>query len=412
MSARPDARATATEYRLAALTVPLTGAPWALDARREALARFRAMGVPQRRDEYWRFTPPDLVAAKGDAQDVGLLAGLEKAPRLTLGQTDWTLPTGVEALALADALGRDIGWFAEGFGLAEAGAHDPVPRPLASLTTACAEVGAVIRVTGDAGTLVLDHRQVADGALVHSLLRLEAGASLTLIETGTPRQAGITTLEVHLGEGARLHHIRLQDGLASGVNHVIGQLGVRSEYRGFALGAGGRAIRNETVLTMSGREAKAHVAGVWVGQGEVHHDDTAFITHAAPHCESRQVFRSVLGRGSVAAFQGKILVKQIAQKTDGYQISQALLLDDEAQFLGKPELEIYADDVKCSHGSTTGSIDDTALFYLRSRGVPELQARHLLVLAFLESTLDEVEDPDLREMLADRIERLAESHLG
>jgi Fe-S cluster assembly protein SufD len=305
-----------------------------------------------------------------------------------------------------------LGWFAEDFGRAEATAHQPVPRPFASLTTAFARDGAVIRVRGDAGVLILDHSALPDGALVHSLLRLDDNAQLTLIETGAPRLAGITTLEVFLGDGARLHHIRLQDGLASGVNHVIGLLGKGSEYRGFTLGAGGKVIRNETMLTMAGREAKAHIAGVWVGKGDVHHDDTVFLTHAAPNCESRQVFRSVLGRGAIAAFQGKILVKQVAQKTDGYQISQALLLDDEAQFLGKPELEIYADDVKCSHGSTTGSIDETALFYLRSRGVPEVQARHLLVLAFLESTLDEIEDASLRETLAARIESLAESHLG
>ncbi|MFZ9684616.1 MAG: SufD family Fe-S cluster assembly protein, partial [Gemmobacter sp.] len=125
------------------------------------------------------------------------------------------------------------------------------------------------------------------------------------------------------------------------------------------------------------------------------HDDTVFMTHAAEGCESRQVFKRVLREGAVGVFQGKILVRPGAQKTDGYQISQALLLDDASQSLAKPALEIYADDVKCSHGSTTGAIDETALFYLRSRGVPAAEAEALLVLAFLAEAVAEIEDPAL-----------------
>jgi Fe-S cluster assembly protein SufD len=102
----------------------------------------------------------------------------------------------------------------------------------------------------------------------------------------------------------------------------------------------------------------AHVAGACVGDGDFHHDDTVFVTHDAVNCESRQVFKKVLRNGAVGVFQGKILVKPGAQKTDGYQISQSLLLDDDSQFLAKPELEIYADDVACSHGSTSGAIDE------------------------------------------------------
>ena len=123
----------------------------------------------------------------------------------------------------------------------------------------------------------------------------------------------------------------------------------------------------------------------------------------AENCESRQVFKKVLRNGAVGVFQGKILVKSGAQKTDGYQISQALLLDDDSQFLAKPELEIYADDVACSHGSTSGAIDEDGLFYLRSRGVPEKEATDLLTLAFLAEALDEIEDKTLSEDLLDRL---------
>ena len=132
---------------------------------------------------------------------------------------------------------------------------------------------------------------------------------------------------------------------------------------------------------------------------DFHHDDTVFITHDAVNCESRQVFKKVLRNGAVGVFQGKILVKQGAQKTDGYQISQSLLLDEDSQFLAKPELEIYADDVACSHGSTSGAIDEEALFYLRSRGVPESKAVDLLTLSFIAQAIEEIEDPDLAQAI-------------
>ena len=141
-----------------------------------------------------------------------------------------------------------------------------------------------------------------------------------------------------------------------------------------------------------------------MGDGtDFHHDDTVFITHDALDGESRQVFKKVLRNGATGVFQGKILVKAGAQKTDGYQISQSLLLDEDSQFLAKPELEIYADDVACSHGSTSGAIDEEGLFYLRSRGVPERDAISLLTLAFLAEALDEVADADLAEDLRDRL---------
>ena len=121
------------------------------------------------------------------------------------------------------------------------------------------------------------------------------------------------------------------------------------------------------------------------------------------NCESRQVFKKVLRNGATGVFQGKILVKADAQKTDGYQISQSLLLDDDSQFLAKPELEIYADDVACSHGSTSGAIDEEALYYLRSRGVPIQDATDLLVLAFLAEALEEIDNEDLSDALYERL---------
>ena len=166
------------------------------------------------------------------------------------------------------------------------------------------------------------------------------------------------------------------------------------------------------MIELTGDDAVAHVAGACVGDGDFLHDDTVFITHDAVNCESRQVFKKVLRNGATGVFQGKILVKKDAQKTDGYQISQSLLLDGDSQFLAKPELEIYADDVACSHGSTSGAIDEDALFYLRSRGVPEGTATDLLTLAFLAEAVQEIEDEALSTEIVDRLEGWLERRRG
>ena len=162
-------------------------------------------------------------------------------------------------------------------------------------------------------------------------------------------------------------------------------------------------LRNEAMVWLNGEGGSAHLAGAAMGEGAFLHDDTVFVTHAAPGCESRQVFKKVLRGGAVGVFQGKILVQRPAQLTDGYQISQSLLMDERSQFLAKPELEIYADDVKCSHGSTSGEIDPGHLFYLRSRGISEAEARRLLVLSFMAQALDEIARQDLADDMRDRL---------
>jgi Fe-S cluster assembly protein SufD len=185
--------------------------------------------------------------------------------------------------------------------------------------------------------------------------------------------------------------------------HVFARLGAESTFKSFTLTVNGVMTRNDCVIELTGDDASAHVAGACVGDGAFHHDDTVFITHDAVNCESRQVFKKVLRNGATGVFQGKILVKAGAQKTDGYQISQSLLLDEDSQFLAKPELEIYADDVACSHGSTSGAIDEDALFYLRSRGVPQAEATDMLTLSFLAEAVEEIEAETLRDEINTRM---------
>jgi Fe-S cluster assembly protein SufD len=203
-------------------------------------------------------------------------------------------------------------------------------------------------------------------------------------------------MEIDVADGGTFQHVRIQEGpRARAASHIFVRLGGEAQFKTFTLTADGDLTRNEVVMEFTGDNAVGHIAGAVLAKGASHIDNTVFVTHGAEDCESRQVFKNVVTGKARAVFQGKIFVRPGAQKTDGYQISQAVLLSDGASFSVKPELEIYADDVKCSHGSTTGQLDETAMFYLRSRGVPRAEAEAMLVAAFAEAAFEEIADPDL-----------------
>jgi Fe-S cluster assembly protein SufD len=420
--ALPQVRADSTAARIAGLRLP-EGAAWATEVRRAALGRLTAMGLPQRRDEYWRYTDPagllspvPAPAALLEDNDPAVFAGVGAVRIVFIDgvfdaeASDPLTGTGIEIERLSVALSRDIHWARELYGVLEARGQQPVERAFAAMNTAFAGDGVVIRATGTVTPpvhLVYLHRSETSDAMLHHLIRVEAGAAMTLLESGPAAARFSKAMEVDVAEGAAFHHVRIQgrDHLRRAVTGTFARLGQESLFKSFSLTMNGVLTRNECVIEMAGDGASAHVAGAALGDGaDFHHDDTVFVTHAAVGCESRQVFKKVLRNGAVGVFQGKILVRPGAQKTDGYQISQALLLDDDSQFLAKPELEIYADDVACSHGSTSGAIDETGLFYLRSRGVPEGEAKDLLVLAFLAEALAEIADDRLAEDLRSRLE--------
>ena len=398
------------------------GLPNGLDAARaDALARLSATGLPGRRDEYWRYSDPATLnqttapsAAVFDASDESPIFGAIDRLKLVFvdgvfdpAASDSPDLAGVEIGRLA-MVGHDH-WVTEFYGRLEKAGQLPVARPLAALNSAYATDGVLIRVTGKATrpvSLIYIHKSETSDVILHHCIKLDPGAELTLLENGPAAARLNTVLEVDLGPGARFHHIRAQgrDPDRRAVTHIFARLAARARFKSFTLTANGVLTRNEVVIDLKGDDAVAHVAGAAVGDGRFHQDDTVFVTHDAQRCESRQVFKKVLKNGAVGVFQGKILVKSGAQKTDGYQISQALLLDGDSQFLAKPELEIYADDVKCSHGSTSGAIDETALFYLRSRGVPVSAAQALLVLAFLAESIAEIDDEVIAEDIRSRLE--------
>ncbi|HSF92885.1 MAG TPA: SufD family Fe-S cluster assembly protein, partial [Paracoccaceae bacterium] len=258
-----------------------------------------------------------------------------------------------------------------------------------------------------------EHVSETSDAMIHHVIKMEAGSELTLLETGAGAARLNTCLEVDLAADAHFHHIRAQgrDHDRVAATHIFARLADRSRFHSFTLTANGRLTRNESIVEFKGDDAHARISGAAVGDGgNFHHDDTVFVTHDAVNCESRQVFKKVLRNGATGVFQGKILVKADAQKTDGYQISQGLLLDEDSNFLAKPELEIYADDVACSHGSTCGAVDETSLFYLTSRGVPKDEAQDMLVLAFLDEAIQEIEDDSLADDIRTRLAGWMERH--
>ncbi len=416
------ARAEATEARIAALS-RRTGGAFAA-ARAEALGRFGAMGLPARRDEYWRWTDPAAFNAPEPSAAAAVRADkpiFEARDRVRLvfvdgrfdaAASDDAALAGVEIERLAEAERADIHWAKALYGVLEADGQDPVVRPFAAFNTAAANDGLLIRVTGRAKKPVqISYRQGSETSdvMLHHVIRVEKGAEITVLETGTPGARSNVVMEVDVADGARFHHLRAQGRALdrATITHLFARVAEAALFKSFTLTANGRMTRNEAVIRIAGDDAVAHIAAAALGDGAdgpFHHDDTIFITHSAEGCESRQVFKKVLKHGAKGIFQGKILVKPGAQKTDGYQISQSLLLDEDSQFLAKPELEIYADDVKCSHGSTTGSLDETALFYLRSRGVPKEDATALLVLSFVADAVAEIEDEGLAADIVARIE--------
>jgi len=387
-------------------------------ARKSAQDRLDAMGLPQRRDEYWKYTRPDLLTT--ETVDAAARLNLDEAPvfdaidRLKIvfvdgvfdaGASDDLSLGGVEISQLKDA----ADWADDLYGTLEENGQSPVERPLAALNSAKATQGVVIRATGKVPkpiSLIYLRKSDTSDVMLHHVIRVEKGADLTILENGPAAARLNSVMEVDVADNAAFHHVRAmgRDHERRAATHIFGRLGTESTFKSFTMTVNGKLTRNEVVLEINGNDAVAHVAGAAMGDGDFLHDDTVFITHDSLNCESRQVFKKVLRNGATGVFQGKILVKEGAQKTDGYQMSQSLLLDDDSQFYGKPELEIYADDVLCSHGSTTGAIDDEAMFYLQSRGISKVDAQDLLVLAFLAAAIDEIEDEPIADDIRSRLE--------
>ena len=414
-----DGKRKAAEALLSALPLPQGEVGWAREVRARARARLLDAGAPGRRDEYWKYTDPApltaplrVAPAEGEGTEDGsaVEAGDATTARFVNGRLRRDLShfsplPGVAIATLAETLAQDITIARELFGRLETAGQEKAARPLAILNTATATEGLVIQAIGrQPHAIHIRYDRIGEGAsMVRHLVRLETGAELTLVESGS---ATNTVMEVSIADGATLHHVRTQTGSrAPHATHLFARLGEESQLKTFTLTADGSLTRNEVIVELQGDGGSGHIAGAVLARDSSHVDNTVFVTHAGQGCESRQVFKNVLADKARGIFQGKIFVRAGAQKTDGYQISQAVLLTDGAEFSAKPELEIYADDVACSHGSTTGALDRTAMFYLRSRGVPEGEAEAMLIAAFADEAITEIADEGMADLMRQEVAR-------
>ncbi len=389
------ARARAAELRDA--DGPLT------DLRRAGEAAFTATSLPGPKTESWKYS------RVGPLLEVGLL----DAPRADASMPDLPDIDGLDAgrIVIVDGLPRQLPETSvPGVSVTRFSAADPADlaglgdladlegRPFVALNGALIEDGVLIHVGRgvDAGTLELILAQNADGAPcgAHPRVRvvLESGASLALVERhiGTAAVFANSVIEVQVGDAARLAHMRLQ--LDAGAARSLTALDVavardgRYDLQQALLGSTFR--RNEIRIRCTGPGAEVAVGGATLTRDRGHLDTQMCLEHAVPHCRSDQVFRALAGERSKTVLNGRIHIHPQAQQTSAELSSRNLLLSHDAEIDAKPELEIYADDVKCAHGATVGRLDDKALFYLRARGIEEASARRMLSFAFLAAVVD------------------------
>jgi Fe-S cluster assembly protein SufD len=386
--------------------------PWIADLRAEAAAHFAASGLPGRKLEAWRYTDLTPIAQAGFSEALTLVREEPSLPPMRAPFravfVDGRFAEGLSVLpdwcrSLGAHLAETKGWLGA---LAQ-------KLPVVSLNTMLFEDGLLLDLPAgtEGGALELlsfaTHAERPIAFHPRHLIRIGEGASLTMIETSLgPNGASYLhnpVFEIAVGAGATLSHIRIQREGRAGfqLSTVLAAVLAGGTYDNFTLNAGAKLVRNEIHTALLGPKAACHMNGAQLAVDGQHADTTTFLDHAAPDCASRQTYKTVLAGKSRGVFQGKILVRQVAQRTDGYQMNQALLLSEDAEIDAKPQLEIYADDVKCSHGATVGALDEAQLFYLRARGIPAETARAMLVQAFLVEAIEGVTHPLAQAALAE-----------
>jgi len=379
------------ELTLSAGEAALVNAFPPTEAGEAARARLAAVGLPNRRVEAFKWTDLRAILASGIPEADGS-AGL--------------IPT-----CLQDALVLDFA--PDGFGLegekdqgliieTEDSLELEGAGPLALVAAGFAPRAVVLRVTQSQSRPVVLRRH--PGAPMRVRLELEAGTRLTLIDTALAT-AGLSTgfVEIEIGADAELLRYSLQDGAANAIDlaHTTVSVAETGRYHAIALMFGGKLARAETEVVLAGEAASCLIHGAYLLSGSTHADMTTRVVHASPNGQTRELFKGAVQDRARGVFQGKILVERAAQKTDARQNHHALMLSEGAEIDAKPELEIYADDVQCAHGNTIGALDDQALFYMRQRGIPEAQAKALLVEAFVTDVFDAIDHDGVRDWFSD-----------
>jgi Fe-S cluster assembly protein SufD len=434
MNAEIRAVKTSAEQSLAeayaAAKARLPGDSGVLALRDAAFRRFEAAGLPNRRIEEWKYTdlralmreakpiadaPDD--AAKARARDAGRLVGDIDARRIVFVDGTFVpelsdlkdLSAGLRISSMRKAL-------IDGDPLLATHLSKVVPSEsegVIALNTALMHDGALIHVAEDATVEDPIHLVFAAAGpraasvFTRSLVVIERGARVMLVESheAADDYQINTALELVVGEGAHVDHIKLTGG-AGDVIHVsslMAAVGAKARFNDFAFNIGGGVVRNQLFVRFDGEGTLAGIRGATLLKAKQHVDTSLVADHKAGGCQSRELFTTVLDDESRGVFQGKIIVRPKAQKTDAKMMTRALLLSEDAEADNKPELEIFADDVQCGHGATSGALDDDLKFYLMARGIPETEAEALLVQAFVGEAIEGIEHAGLRDALIEHV---------
>jgi len=411
----------------------LPGAGKVAEARQQAFDAYERAGLPHRRIEDWKYTDlrvlmrevlplavaPDATALKRAAAALKLHA-IDGARRLVLVDGVFA-PSLSETGKLEKGLGirtlREV--LEAGDAKVQAQLLGPEnPDTMVALNSAMMTDGLVIDVAdGAALTQPLHVVHIASGGMpsamfTRSLLKLGNAASATLVESyiaadGAKAYQVHDSLIISIGDKARLDHVRLIEDSreAFNISSASVTLGAKAHFNAFGLTSGSNVSRYQAVIAFAGEGSRVETNGVNLLNGRQHADSTLFLDHAVPNCESREIFRAVVDDRGHSVFQGRIIVRPDAQKTDAKMMTRALLLSDEAEADNKPELEIFADDVTCGHGATTGALDESLLFYLQARGLPEKEAQALLIQAFVGEAIESIASDGLRELAISAAQR-------
>jgi Fe-S cluster assembly protein SufD len=411
----------------------LPGAGKVAEARQQAFEAYERAGLPHRRIEDWKYT--DLRALMREVLPLAAAPDAEALKRAAAALKRHAID-GVRRLVLVDGVFApglsETGNLEKGLGIRtlrealEAGdarlqaelLGPENPDAMVALNSAMMTDGVVIEVAdGAALAQPLHVVHIAGGGtpsamFTRSLLKLGKGAGATLVESYIAAE-GAKTYQVHdslivsIGDGARLDHVRLTEDGREAFNISSNQvtLGAKAHFNTFGLTSGSGVSRYQATIAFAGEGSRVETNGVNLLNGRQHADSTLFLDHAVPNCASREIFRSVIDDRGHSVFQGRIIVRPDAQKTDAKMMTRALLLSDEAEADNKPELEIFADDVTCGHGATSGALDESLLFYLRARGLSEKEAQALLIQAFVGEAIESIANDALRELAISAAQR-------
>jgi Fe-S cluster assembly protein SufD len=415
------------EYRTLAPALPGQNLPWLQQLRKEALAKFSANGFPSPREEEWRYTNVSAIEKKLFAPSLGLSTDQVDEDWLKAQQLDdaWSvvlinghfsaahsnlagLPEGVAIMSMVDALAKQPEWVEKYLGLAVTTAE----HSLVAFNTAWFTDGLVVNIPAKqvlAKPIQFLHIVTEADALAstRNLIMLDENAEASLIETFVGTENAYLTdavTEVFVGQNAHVTLTKLQveseKAYHFGGTYVKQAQNARFTHHNFAFGG---LLARSDIHTDLDQAAECDLNGLYLGVKRQHHDNHTRINHLQPHAISREMYKGVLDDLARGVFQGRVIVAEDAQKTDSQMNNRNLLLSNDAEADTKPQLEIYADDVKCGHGVTVGQLDEKSVFYLQSRGVDDETARNMLTFAFANEMVDKIKIKSLHDQILQQV---------